>query len=273
MGAEVGLVAAGGKQWSGWGERLRIAGALICLGLTSGVASRAQEPIEPPTGTQRDGGAREYTAARNAALPDSPEPKAEVEPSSSSLITPLRKQEADGIYVPISMRQRAQWVVSSSFSPQGLFAGVITSGVGTARNKPPEDGPGWSGFAQRYGTRLSGIIPSNAIEAGLGAVWGEDPRYFAAHDKPFGARVKNVMVQTFVARQRNGRYRPAYARYAAISGNNFLSNAWRPDSEANTSSALIRTGEGIAGRMASNAFEEFWPDVTHYLFHRHEPRQ
>jgi hypothetical protein len=45
-----------------------------------------------------------------------------------------------------------------------------------------------------------------------------------------------------------------------------VSNTWRPDSEANTSSALIRTGEGFVGRMCSNAFEEFWPDVSHYLF-------
>jgi hypothetical protein len=66
---------------------------------------------------------------------------------------------------------------------------------------------------------------------------------------------------TFVAPNSDGRIRPAYARYAAIGGSNFISNAWRPDSEANAGHAAIRVGLGFLGRMTSNAFYEFWPDV------------
>lgn len=74
---------------------------------------------------------------------------------------------------------------------------------------------------------------------------------------------------TFVARKDDGRYGPAYARYIAIGGNNFLSNAWRVRSEANPQNALLRVAEGFAGRMAVNTFEEFWPNVKTRAFARH----
>jgi hypothetical protein len=70
---------------------------------------------------------------------------------------------------------------------------------------------------------------------------------------------------TFVAQNRQGQLRPAYARYIAISGNNFVSNAWRPDSEATVGNASLRTVLGFLGRMSGNAFQEFWPDVRRHF--------
>jgi hypothetical protein len=89
----------------------------------------------------------------------------------------------------------------------------------------------------------------------------------------FGQRAKNVIKMTFLARRPDGNYEPAYARYIAVTGNNFLSNAWRPDSEADVQHALIRTAEGFAGRMGANAWDEFWPQAKSYIFHRgnHQP--
>ena len=90
---------------------------------------------------------------------------------------------------------------------------------------------------------------------------------FVRKDRPFKARVGNVVRLTIVARRDDGSYGPAYERYMAIGGNNFLSNTWRVHSEANTHDALLRTAEGFAGRVAVNAFEEFWPDVKKRVFH------
>ena len=35
----------------------------------------------------------------------------------------------------------------------------------------------WSGFGKRYLEREVDVAISNTMEAGLGAIWGEDPRY------------------------------------------------------------------------------------------------
>ncbi len=74
----------------------------------------------------------------------------------------------------------------------------------------------------------------------------------------------------FPAHNRDGQLMPAFARYMSTPGNNFLSNSWRPDSEANTRSALLRTVWGFVGLMGKNTFTEFWPDLQRHVFHGKE---
>lgn len=135
-------------------------------------------------------------------------------------------------------------------------------------DRPREYGTHWEGFGDRYGMRLTGVVTSNAMEAGLGAMWGEDPRYPRASGESYGSRLGHVVKWTFLARNRNGDAMPAYARYFATAGNNFLSNAWREQSEADWQHALLRTGLGFLARMSSNAFQEFWPDVRGLIHHK-----
>lgn len=187
---------------------------------------------------------------------------------NASLLTPMKPQPKDAPYVRITSHQRLRWIVSNSIGPAALVVGTFGPAFGTAIDRPEEYGPHWEGFGERYGLRLTGIIPSNIMEAEIGTVWGEDPRYFRAPDQHFGGRVKNIVKQTFVARRPDGAFAPAYARFIGITGSSFLSNTWRPESEANTHDALIRSLEGFGGRMATNAFEEFWPDAKAHLFHR-----
>jgi hypothetical protein len=167
---------------------------------------------------------------------------------------------------PITAAGRVQWFARSTVGPPSLIGGTISAGWGTLFNAPKEYASHWDGFGKRYGMRLTGVSVSNAMEAGLGTLWGEDPRYFRAEGQPFKRRVGCIVKMTFLASDSQGRTMPAYARYTAISGNNFLSNTWRADSEATAGHALERTLTGFLGRMASNAFAEFWPDVRQRLF-------
>lgn len=169
-------------------------------------------------------------------------------------------------YKPIVPEQRWKWAVRSTIGPESLAGGVVSAAFGTAVNSPKEYGGSWKGFGKRYGMRFTGVATQNAMEAGLGEITGEDPRYFRASGRPFGDRVLNIVKMTFLARHEDGSLGPAYARYAAIGGSNFLSNTWRADSEANTRHALERTVYGFLGRMAGNAFQEFWPDVRWHIW-------
>lgn len=167
---------------------------------------------------------------------------------------------------PLTGRVRLEWAVSNTLGVASQVGGTFNAAWGTAMDDPPEYQTHWKGFGKRYGMSVAGNGVSNTMEAGLGAIWGEDPRYVPATGKPIRARIANVVKMTVLAPGRDGRLRPAYARYAAISGSNFLSNTWRPDSEANTSHATLRVSLGFLGRMGSNAFQEFWPDVRRRWF-------
>jgi len=165
-------------------------------------------------------------------------------------------------YRPAKAADRVKWfAVSTVGSLSLLAAGPVSAGFGTAINRPKEYGPHWEGFGERYGMRLTGLSAGNAIEASLGAWWGEDPRHFQSPRRGFGTRVKYVVRTTFVAPRRDGTLQPAYARYIGNAGNNFLSNRWRVQSENGVGSAALRCLLGVVGRMSGNALAEFWPDV------------
>ena len=182
--------------------------------------------------------------------------------SAQTTLLPTSSSSSDQ---PITSKQRADWFALSTIGPESLAGGVISAGWGTLFNRPREYGTHWEGFGQRYGMRLTGVSVSNAMEASIGAMWGEDPRYIRSRSESFGGRIGHVVKMTFVAQNRQGQLRPAYARYIAISGNNFVANAWRPDSEATVGNASLRTVLGFLGRMSGNAFQEFWPDVRRHF--------
>ena len=166
---------------------------------------------------------------------------------------------------PITAGGRFEWAIMNTINLPSFGAGLVSSGLGTYTNQPHEYGTSLKGFEKRFGIRLTGVAVSNTMEASLGAVLGEDPRYFRAEGQPFNQRVGHVVKMTFMASDKDGRIVPAYARYAAISGSNALSNAWRADSDVTFDRTAIRIGFGFLGRMTSNAFFEFWPDVKDRL--------
>ncbi len=167
-------------------------------------------------------------------------------------------------YNAITASERMKWFAVST--GRGAISGSIFSAAwGTANGRPEEYPNNWEGFGRRYRMSLAGVATGNAMEAGLGAMWGEDPRYFPTNLSPtgnMGAKLKHIVKSTFTARNRNGESMPAYARYIAQPGNNFLANTWRVESEATVGQALLRTAFGFLGRMTSNAVAEFRNDMS-----------
>jgi hypothetical protein len=191
------------------------------------------------------------------------------QPDSSPLLTPLESQSLERPYNSITYTERLHWFVSGTIGPSHLAGVTFVSASGTTVNRPGEYGVHWEGFANRFGTGMAGSATSNAMEAGAGLILREDPRYFRVPQQALKFRVGNVSRLTFFARNESGRSEPAYARYIGIVGSNFLSNTWRVHSEANVKDAVLRSSEGFAGRMAANAFKEFWPDVKRHVFRKY----
>jgi hypothetical protein len=186
-----------------------------------------------------------------------------------SLLKTLKSQELEAPYRPITTQESFRWFITGTIGLPHRVGGILVSAFGTAVDRPKEYGPHWAGAADRYGMRIACSATGNAMEAAASLLLREDPRYFRVPDRPFKTRTGNVVRLTFTSRAHDGSFRPAYARYAASFGNNFLSNTWRVQSEANAQHALLRTVGDFAGRTAANAWEEFWPDVKRRVFTKH----
>lgn len=172
------------------------------------------------------------------------------------------------IPAPITGIGRLNWAVQSTIGPASLLTGVLSSTWGTVFDHPREYGESFDGWAKRYGLRLTGVATSNVMEAGLGAFWGEDPRYHRS-EGTFQGRLGRTLKMTFMTENRDGSVSPAYARYIAITGSNALSDTWRPDSQRTASNTMLRIGEGFGGRLLGNLWDEFWPDVKQRVFFMH----
>lgn len=198
----------------------------------------------------------------------SPAPAA-AEPAPVTAISPPEEIVVEGpTYVAVTPWQRLQWFDEKTFGVSNLGGSLPGAALNTLLDQPREAGRHWEGFAERYGVSVSTNAVSNTIEAGLGAIWGEDPRYArAGAGISVKSRLGHVVKWTVLAPNRDGEMRPAYARFIAVSGSSLISNAWREPSDTDMGHSLGRVAFGLLGHMGSNAFDEFWPDTKRKLFH------
>ncbi|HZR25008.1 MAG TPA: hypothetical protein VFA59_15550 [Vicinamibacterales bacterium] len=148
-----------------------------------------------------------------------------------------------------------------------LVIGPLGAAWQTGFNQPEEWGRTWSGFGKRYLQREADVAISNSIEAGAGALWGEDPRYKRLGRGRIGERAKYAIKTAFLAPRRDGHLAPAWGRVAGNTINNIIENTWLPPSATTPAQTIVRSGLGFVTRMGGNAWEEFWPDVAR-LLHR-----
>lgn len=227
-------------------RRIVLASALLCL--STGMSALAQSsPHTEIAGRGRYDGLFVPRAARPATIVQGP---------------------TAGPYSPITAEERGWWWLNSTLGPKSIGAGIITSAWFTARNKPEEWHGTWEGFGKRLGSRQARVGISNTIEASLGAIWGEDPRYIRSEQKGFGRRAGHAFGSAFVAYRPSGRRMPAIARYLGIFASSFIANAWHPPSANNREDALERAGWAFGGRIVGNLFTEFWPEIRRKVFRK-----
>jgi hypothetical protein len=188
------------------------------------------------------------------------QPAAETESLDQAATTAAVTADA---YIPITSAERVDWIVDGTIGRRSLtIVGPLAVAWQTAFNTPEEWGRGFSGIAKRYAQREADVAISNTIEAGLGALWGEDPRYIRSARKGVWPRARYALKTSVLAQRRDGSLRPAWGRYAGNTLNNLIENAWLPPSQTTGTQTAIRSGMGIVTRMGGNLWEEFWPDLA-----------
>jgi hypothetical protein len=168
---------------------------------------------------------------------------------------------------PITPSERVGWVATSVVGPQSLMAGAVLAGTETMIPFPSEWKRSAAGFGRRYAARDGAIAMSNGIEASLGALWGEDPRYFECRCDGLGRRTAHAAKFSVLAARSDGHLAPAWGRYVGTVNSNFVQNAWLPPSARTWQQMVLRQAGGVGGRFIGNLWAEFWPDVRRRFTH------
>lgn len=194
--------------------------------------------------------------ATGSVAAQSPEPRPAPAPPQASQPPSVPKT-----YSPITSNQRIVWIAESIAGTSSLRIGMVSSIWQTAFNSPDEWHRTVPGFTKRYLQREADVAISSGIEAGIGAIWGEDPRYIPSRLRGFWPRTRYAMKTVFMGPRGDGRLAPAWGRVAGNIANNVIENTWLPPSVSTPGQTTIRSVEGFAGRLVSNFWGEFGPDV------------
>jgi hypothetical protein len=165
------------------------------------------------------------------------------------------------IYVPPTVAERVHWVVQGTASIPVIGVNAIDSAWSTRVNWPEEWGRGPKGFARRFADETAYGTISDAIEAGVGTLWGEDPRYQRAAPGSHWRRVRHALTATVLAPRRDGRTAPAWGRFGAIAAATEIQNTWLPPSARTPGAVAWRVADDLIWRAAANVWDEFWPDL------------
>jgi hypothetical protein len=166
---------------------------------------------------------------------------------------------------PITFPERAAWVADEIASPGALSRAAFASAWMTRENWPKEWPRSARGYGRRFGDAQAATAISSSIEAGLGSLWGEDPRYFRSGRQERWARVRHALASVALARRRDGHRAPAWGRFTGSVGGNVIENTWLPRSASTRSQTTARVATGFAGQLAANLWSEFWPDLRRRL--------
>ncbi len=158
-------------------------------------------------------------------------------------------------YTPITGGQRIDWIVAGTVGTSSLRIGIVASLWDTAINSPEEWGRTASGLAKRYLEREADVAISSAIEAGVGAFWGEEPRYIPSNRKGFWPRTRYAAKTVFLAQRRDGRLAPAWGRVAGNVVNNVIENTWLPPSATTGGETTLRTDRRVRGQADRQSLE------------------
>ena len=165
---------------------------------------------------------------------------------------------------PITPQERRAWIAEGIIAPRSLGTSVLIGTWQTATGWPREwQGP--SGFTKRVLTSEADSGISRVIEAGLGQLWGEDPRSTPSRRHGFRTRLGYAMKTVALAPRPDGHFAPAWGRFAGVVGSNVVQNAWLPARLTTPKETAGRIAVGFVGRLATNLWEEFGPDLRRRL--------
>ena len=188
------------------------------------------------------------------ADPDQPDDPPDSLASASSAIAPAP------VYTPLDLTQKYLYSFNEMAGPAHWVGFAVHAGLDQFRKSPGAWGNGADSFSVRMANVFGLSFLRQNIAFGVRAFDREDPRYFRKGKGTGRERTKYAFTRTFMARNDDGGWMPAYSRLAADYATPFLAQTWRPEK--------FGIGRGFRGGsvavgigFGSNVWQEFWPDL------------
>lgn len=256
-----------------------LVGSLLILALTFCSSSILYSQEAPAT--------QQYAQSQ---LPEAPQPKTETSAPNSATKTKeekaIERQEQSqrilGVVPefgmtsrlnapPLSSGEKFHLFVKSAFDPAIVVIEGLQAGLSQAENEFPGYGQGAQGYGKRYGASFADEVSSNFFANYFYSVLlKEDPRYFRLGQGSIKHRIGYSLLQEFVCHKDAGGQSFNWQNVLGAFSSGGLSNAYYPSTDRGLTLTLSRSAIALAYGSAGGLVDEFWVDINHKLFHKHE---
>ena len=185
-----------------------------------------------------------------------------------------RTTDGNVAFQPITAKQKILIGLKDSFDWPVYLTGGAFAALYQIENQNPSFGQGMKGYARRYGTALADQVIGNMMtESFMPSLLHQDPRYFRIGKSHGGKlyRIGYAASRIFITRTDSGGRQFNYSEWLGNAAAVAISNAYYPDTRT-AGDNIERLAIACATDGFSQEMKEFWPDVKHWLFHRHDPQ-
>jgi hypothetical protein len=171
---------------------------------------------------------------------------------------------------PLTTGEKFHLFARSAFDPVEFGLVGLQAGLSQAENEFPEYGQGAEGYGKRYGASLADEVSAGFFSNFFyPALLKEDPRYFRLGQGTLKHRAVYALVEEFVCRTDKGGRSFAFSNVLGAVSAGGLSNAYYPQSDRGFGLTLSRAGIALLYGSLGGLSDEFWPDISRKLFHKH----
>ena len=172
---------------------------------------------------------------------------------------------------PLSPRAKFRLFYKSAFDPVELSVVGLQAGISQANDEFPEYGQGAAGFGKRYGATLADEVSSSFFSNYFYSVLlKEDPRYFRLGKGPIKRRIGYALYQEISCRTDKGGRSFAWNNVLGAFSSGGFSNLYYPGAERGFGLTMSRSAIAVGYGSLGGLVDEFYPDISHWLFHRHQ---
>ncbi|HYP05349.1 MAG TPA: hypothetical protein VER03_03870 [Bryobacteraceae bacterium] len=175
------------------------------------------------------------------------------------LATPV--EAVQGQPEALTLKGKTDYFLKSAFSAEALGRVALTTSIGQIGGASEEWGTGSSAYGRRLGARYASHFVTRGVRYGVGALHGEDPRFYRSGKEGFKARAGFVLSRTFLVQMDDGATSIAAGRIAGALAGNTLQSYMRENPKDALRNGLTNAGISIGTDTAVRMVREFWPDI------------
>jgi hypothetical protein len=176
----------------------------------------------------------------------------------------------NGQAVPLSPGQKFHLALADIFDPFDFASSAADAGLEQQQGEFPGYGPGWIGFAKRFGAAYADDADGELLSEGvLPSLLHQDPRYFRLGHGGAGRRLGYSLLTVVRCLGDNGKWQLNASGIVGTYAAGAISNTYYPSADRGLELTLQRGSIDIGESLLQSLASEFYPDISRALFHRH----